>query len=66
VSTIRIEVFDSLILYVSDIRAARSFYGEFLEWSVLFEDEIIVVFGDDSGSLPRTSRCTGARPSCRR
>jgi catechol 2,3-dioxygenase-like lactoylglutathione lyase family enzyme len=47
----RIEGLDSLILYVSDLRAARTFYGDFLGWPVLFEDEVIVVVGDGSGRV---------------
>ena len=47
----RIEAFDSLILYVSDLRAARAFYGDFLGWPILFEDDIIVVLGDASGRI---------------
>jgi catechol 2,3-dioxygenase-like lactoylglutathione lyase family enzyme len=47
----RVGGFDSLILYVSDLRAARAFYGDFLGWPILFEDDIIVVLGDASGRI---------------
>jgi catechol 2,3-dioxygenase-like lactoylglutathione lyase family enzyme len=47
----RIEGFDSLILYVADLGATRAFYSHFLGWSVLFEDEIIVVVGDNRGRV---------------
>ena len=47
----RIEGFDSLILYVRDLTAARAFYGDFLGWPILLEDDIIVVLGDASGRI---------------
>lgn len=45
----RVEGFESLILYVSDLTEARAFYADFLGRPVVFEDEIIVVVGDRSG-----------------
>jgi catechol 2,3-dioxygenase-like lactoylglutathione lyase family enzyme len=50
-TNMRIEGFDSLILYVRDLRAARAFYCDFLGWPILLEDEIIVVLGDASGRI---------------
>jgi catechol 2,3-dioxygenase-like lactoylglutathione lyase family enzyme len=47
----RTESFESLILYVSDLGAARAFYVEALGLSVLFEDAIIVVVGGPSGRV---------------
>jgi catechol 2,3-dioxygenase-like lactoylglutathione lyase family enzyme len=47
----RTESFESLILYVSDLAAARAFYVEALGLSVLFEDAIIVVVGGPSGRV---------------
>ena len=47
----QIEGFDSLILYVADLKAARAFYADFLGWHVGFQDEIIVVVGDRSGRI---------------
>ena len=43
--------FDSLILYVADLAEARAFYVDALGLPVLFEDEIIVVAGDQSGRV---------------
>ena len=47
----RAEHLESLILYVADLTEARAFYVETLELPVLFEDEIIVVVGDQSGRV---------------
>jgi catechol 2,3-dioxygenase-like lactoylglutathione lyase family enzyme len=43
--------FESLILFVSDLAAARAFYVEALGQPVLFEDEIIVVVGGRDGRV---------------
>jgi catechol 2,3-dioxygenase-like lactoylglutathione lyase family enzyme len=43
--------FESLILYVADLVKAKSFYVDALGLPVLFEDEIAVVAGDQSGRL---------------
>jgi catechol 2,3-dioxygenase-like lactoylglutathione lyase family enzyme len=45
------ERLESLILFVADLAAARSFYVEGLGLPVLFEDEIIVVVGDPDGRV---------------
>ena len=50
-TNMRIEGFDSLILYVRDLRGARAFYCDFLGWPILLEDDIIVVLGDASGRI---------------
>ena len=42
---------ESLILFVSDLAQARVFYADVLGLPVLFEDEIIVVVGDQSGRV---------------
>lgn len=42
---------ESLILFVSDLTAARRFYAEALGLPVLFEDEIIVVVGGPAGRV---------------
>jgi len=42
---------ESLILFVSDLAQARAFYADALGLPVLFEDEIIVVVGDQSGRV---------------
>jgi catechol 2,3-dioxygenase-like lactoylglutathione lyase family enzyme len=47
----RLEGFDSLILYVTDLKAGRAFYHDFLGWPILLEDDIIVVLGDASGRI---------------
>lgn len=41
----RAEYLESLILYVSDLGAAKAFYVEALELPMVFEDDIIVVAG---------------------
>jgi catechol 2,3-dioxygenase-like lactoylglutathione lyase family enzyme len=47
----RVDGFESLILFVSDLAAARKFYVDALELRVLFEDEIIVVVGGPAGRV---------------
>jgi catechol 2,3-dioxygenase-like lactoylglutathione lyase family enzyme len=42
---------ESLILFVSDLAEARAFYIGALGLPVLFEDEIVVVAGDQSGRV---------------
>jgi catechol 2,3-dioxygenase-like lactoylglutathione lyase family enzyme len=46
---VRAESLESLILFVSNLAEAKSFYVDALELPILFEDEIIVVVGDGSG-----------------
>ena len=43
--------FESLILFVSDLAASRTFYVDQLGLPVVFEDEIIEVVGDRSGRV---------------
>jgi catechol 2,3-dioxygenase-like lactoylglutathione lyase family enzyme len=43
--------FDSLILYVANLGAAKAFYVRTLGLPLLFEDEVIVVVGDVSGRV---------------
>ena len=47
----RVEQLESLILFVSDLAAAKAFYVGALGMPVLFEDEIIVVAGGESGRV---------------
>jgi|GEM_PF-1692410 len=47
----RVEDLESLILFVSDLAAAKAFYVGALGMPVLFEDEIIVVAGGRSGRV---------------
>ena len=47
----RAEHLESLILFVSDLAAAKAFYVGALGMPVLFEDEIIVVAGGQSGRV---------------
>ncbi len=47
----RLNGFESLILYVSDLAEARVFYVDALGLPVLFEDEIIVVVGGPTGRV---------------
>ena len=47
----RVEQLESLILFVSDLAAAKTFYVGGLGLPVLFEDEIIVVIGGQSGRV---------------
>ena len=42
---------ESLILFVSDLSAARAFYVDALGLPLVFEDEIVVVVGDQGGRL---------------
>jgi len=42
---------ESVILFVADLAESRSFYVEALELPVLFEDDIIVVVGDQTGRV---------------
>jgi catechol 2,3-dioxygenase-like lactoylglutathione lyase family enzyme len=48
---VRVEHLESLILFVSDLAAAKAFYVGALGMPVLFEDEIIVVAGGQSGRV---------------
>ena len=47
----RVEHLESLILFVSGLAAAKAFYVGALGMPVLFEDEIIVVAGGQSGRV---------------
>lgn len=47
----RTEGLESLILFVSELAAARAFYVDGLGLPVLFEDEIAVVLGGPSGRV---------------
>lgn len=47
----RVEQLESLILFVSDLAAAKAFYVGALGMPVLFEDEVIVVAGGQSGRV---------------
>jgi catechol 2,3-dioxygenase-like lactoylglutathione lyase family enzyme len=47
----RVEQLESLILFVSDLAAAKAFYVGALGMPVVFEDEIIVVAGGQSGRI---------------
>ena len=47
----RVEHLESLILFVSDLAAARAFYVGALGMPVVFEDEIIVVAGAQPGCV---------------
>ncbi len=47
----RVDTFESLILYVSNLAESRAFYADLLGLSVLFEDEIIVVVGDGTDRI---------------
>ena len=42
---------ESLILFVSDLAAAKAFYADALGLPVLFEDQIIAVVGGESGRV---------------
>jgi catechol 2,3-dioxygenase-like lactoylglutathione lyase family enzyme len=48
---VRVDGFESLILYVSDLAAARAFYIDALGLPILFEDAIIAVVGGASGRV---------------
>jgi len=43
--------FESLILYVQNLAETRAFYADALGLPVLFEDEIVVVVGDQAGRV---------------
>jgi catechol 2,3-dioxygenase-like lactoylglutathione lyase family enzyme len=47
----RVDGLESLILFVSDLAAAKAFYVGALGLPVLFEDEIIVVAGGQNGRI---------------
>jgi catechol 2,3-dioxygenase-like lactoylglutathione lyase family enzyme len=47
----RVEHLESLILFVSDLAAAKAFYAGALGLPVLFEDQIIAVVGGESGRV---------------
>jgi len=47
----RVEDYDSLILYVGNLSESKDFYVDTLGLPVLFEDEIIVVVGGPSGRV---------------
>jgi len=47
----KVDDYDSLILYVGSLTEAKDFYAHTLGLPVLFEDEIIVVVGGPSGRL---------------
>jgi len=49
--TVRVEKFESLILYVSSLATARAFYADLLGLAVLFEDEIIAVVGNGTDRI---------------
>jgi catechol 2,3-dioxygenase-like lactoylglutathione lyase family enzyme len=47
----RVEGFESVIFYVSNLTEARGFYVGFLGLPILFEDEIVVVLGGIAGQV---------------
>ena len=47
----RVEHLENLILFVSDLVAAKAFYAGALGLPVLFEDQIIAVVGGESGRV---------------
>jgi len=47
----RVEHLESLILFVSDLAAAKAFYADTLGLPVLFEDQIVAVVGGGSGRV---------------
>jgi predicted enzyme related to lactoylglutathione lyase len=47
----RVDGYDSLILYVGDLGQAKAFYADTLGLPMRFEDEIIVVVGGPSGQI---------------
>jgi catechol 2,3-dioxygenase-like lactoylglutathione lyase family enzyme len=47
----RVEGFESVIFYVSNLKEARGFYVGFLGLPILFEDEIVVVLGGAAGRV---------------
>jgi catechol 2,3-dioxygenase-like lactoylglutathione lyase family enzyme len=48
---VQVERFESVILFVSDLAAAKAFYVGALGMPLLFEDEIIVVAGGQAGRV---------------
>jgi len=48
---VRIEGFESVILYVADLDASKAFYVGGLGMPVHFEDDVIAVVGDGSGRI---------------
>jgi catechol 2,3-dioxygenase-like lactoylglutathione lyase family enzyme len=55
IAGMKVDDYDSLILYVGNLGQARAFYADTLGLPVRFEDEIIVVVGDLQGR----SSCIG-------
>jgi catechol 2,3-dioxygenase-like lactoylglutathione lyase family enzyme len=51
IGSMRIDGFESLILFVADLASARAFYVDALGLPVLFEDEIVVVVGGPAGRV---------------
>ena len=47
----RIDGFESLILFVADLEMARAFYVDALGLRVLFEDDIVIVVGGATGRV---------------
>lgn len=47
----KVDDYDSLILFVTDLVEAKAFYGGTLGLPVRFEDDIIVVVGGPSGQI---------------
>lgn len=47
----KVDEYDSPILYVNDLGQARAFYADTLGIPVRFEDDIIVVVGGPSGQI---------------
>jgi catechol 2,3-dioxygenase-like lactoylglutathione lyase family enzyme len=47
----KVNGYDSLILYVADLGQAKAFYAGTLGLPVIFEDDIIVVVGGPSGRV---------------
>lgn len=51
VSSMKVDDYDSVILFVGDLGNARTFYVRTLGLPIRFEDEIIVVVGGSSGKI---------------
>lgn len=47
----RLDGFESLILFVSDLEMARAFYVDALGLRVLFEDDIVIIVGGPTGRV---------------
>ena len=64
----KVDDYDSLILYVGNLSQAKAFYVDMLGLPVRFEDEIIIVVGGPSGQivLHRNDRDTTSEGSFRR